>query len=146
MSQITAPPIGHPITDQTLTATPQWILFFNSLFVGDTGTVWTPTFQNLTQVGGDATITGKYFKISQSLVYFRIDITPATNTSSVAGTTYCDNFPLSMSGDGFNVSVAPSSGTGGAIGVNTASSGRIFTPNWTNVTVPVIILGMVEAQ
>lgn len=146
MAKITAPPIAHPVVDQTGVSTPQWVLFFNSIFTGDTGTEWTPTFQNLTQTGGDATITGKYYKISQNLVYFRIDIKPETSTSSVAGTTYCDNFPLMMRGDGFNVSVAPASGTGGAIGVCTASSGRIFTPPWTNINVPVIILGMVEAQ
>lgn len=146
MTSVTPPPIGHQISDSSLFTTPEWTLFFNSIFVGDTGTEWTPNFINLTETGGSATITGRYYQISRNLAYFRIVISPETSTSSVAGTTYCDNFPLNMRGDGFNVSVAPASGTGGAIGVNAADSGRIFTPQWTNITIPVIILGMVEAQ
>jgi len=145
MSNTTAPPLYEPVVDQGRVATPAWTLFFNSIFTGDTGTEWTPTFQNLGATG-TPTLTGKYYKISSNLVYFRIDITPATNTTSTAGTTYVDNFPLTMRGDGFNLSIAPTSGTGGTIGANVASSNRIYTPSWTNLTIPVIILGMVEAQ
>lgn len=145
MSTIKPPPLYDPVIEENGIASGTWTLFFNSIFTGDTGTDWTPEFVNLGSTG-TPTITGRYYRISRNLVYFRIVVTPATDTSSVAGLTYVQNFPLQMRGDGACFSLAPSSGTGGSIGVAAASSGRIFTPVWTSVTVPVIVVGMVEAQ
>lgn len=121
-----------------------WIQFFNQCYTGDLGTSWSPNFVNLTQVGGNATIKGFYYQVTKGLSYFRIDVTPATNTSSVSGTTYVDNFPLQVNANGFCVSVSGISG--GSIGIVQIGTGRIYVPTWTAVTSVVTILGMVEAS
>lgn len=153
MTTIKEPPIYQPMIDPpdpkdpesfTGIATLAWILFFNQLFIGDTGTSWTPTFTNLTVVGAAPTITGVYYKISQSLVYFRAKIVPGTNTSSTAGTTYINNFPLSMIGDG--ACIAVSGLLGGTPGMCDQASNNIYVPAWTTVTVPLSIVGIVEAR
>lgn len=119
-----------------------WTVFFSALFDGDAGTAWTPTFQSLT-VSGAPTITGRYYRISQYLVLFRVTIVPDTNTTSTAGTTYIDNFPLTFSADG--VCFAVSGNLGATPGHIVASSNRIYTPGWSAVTVPVTVLGIGEA-
>lgn len=137
------PPTRNPLTESDgITLTMPWLLFFNQTYNGDAGTNWTPTFTSLT-TSGTPTITGRYYKISQYLCYFNILITPGTNTSSIAGTTYCDNFPLTMASNGVCMSVA--NNLGGGLGMAVASSNRIYTPTWTTVTTPINILGIVEA-
>lgn len=133
-------PITNPVIDQNGLATLPWTLFFNQNFEGDAGGDWTPTFTSLT---GTATVTGRYYRISQYLVFFTINITPSGNTSATAGTTYATGFPLTFTNDGFNTVV---SGTGGgAIGMNVQSNNRIYVPAWTNVSVPLTIIGIQEA-
>jgi len=141
MTKITAPPIYQPLAEQNGTATLPWILFFNSLFKGDTGTAWTPLFTSLT-ITGTPTITGITYKLG-SLVYFRVKIVPATNTSSTAGTTYINNFPYTMHGDG--ACLAVSGLLGSNAGVCDQASNRIYVPAWSAVTVPLSIVGFVEA-
>jgi len=119
-----------------------WVLFFTGIFNGDAGTVWTPTFVDLTTVG-TPTFDAKYYRLSQSIVYFRITITPSTSTTAVAGTTYIDNFPLAFRADG--ICFAVSGGAGSPSGHVVASNNRILVPAWTAVTVPLTIVGMVEA-
>lgn len=143
MTGITPPPLYDPVVDQSGVASVSWTLFFNKLFQGDTGTEWTPTFQNLT-VSGTPEITGRYYRINRNIVYFRVTIVPETSTSSTAGTTYIDNFPLSLRGDGICFSVT--SGVGSIAGHVDLASGRIFTPSWTTVPNTISIIGMVEAQ
>lgn len=119
-----------------------WTLFFNQIYNGDAGTVWTPTFQNLGSTG-TPTITGRYYRLSDYFAFFNITITPATDTTSTAGTTYCDNFPLTPTAAGFCV------GVGGALGLGTGivqTDGDIYPPAWSAATVPVTILGFVEAS
>ena len=120
-----------------------WILFFNSLFSGDPGQAWTPTFTGLTEVGGAATVTGKIFQLSQTLVLFSARIVPVTNTSSVAGTTYINNFPLTAAGDG--ICFAVSGNLGSNSGMVDSATNLIYVPTWTTVTVPLSIIGIVEA-
>ena len=136
------PPIYETISNDEGKAELPWTLFFNQIYDGDAGTLWTPTFQNLTATG-TPTITGRYYRISNYLKAFNITITPDTDTSSTAGTTYCDNFPIATNGNGFCVAV------GGVLSVGTGIvqnlTGRIYPPAWTSVTVPVSILGIVEA-
>jgi hypothetical protein len=145
MSSVKPPPIYQPIiTDETGVAALPWVLFFNNIFTGDTGTNWTPQFTNLTVVGAAPTITGRYYKLSQALSFFRVKIVPGTNTSSTAGTTYINNFPLTMSADG--VSFAVSGLLGGGTGMCDQASNLIYPPGWSAVTVPLTILGLVEAQ
>lgn len=143
MSNIAPPPIYNPLSEQDGKATLPWILFFNQLFVGDEGAAWTPTFTSLT-ITGTPTITGRYYKISDRLTYFRVTIVPATNTSSVAGTTYVNNFPLTMTGDG--ACAAVSGLLGGTLGMCDMASNRIYTPAWSAVTVSLSIVGIVEAS
>jgi hypothetical protein len=138
------PPIIEPVIEQDGKARLPWILFFNQTYQGDLGTAWTPNFVDLTEVGGDATITGRYYQITKGLAFFRIDIDPATNTSAVAGTTYVDNLPLQVNANGVCASVSGTSG--GALGVVRSSDGRIYVPAWTTVTDVVTILGIVEAS
>lgn len=140
---IEAPPTRNPLTGSKGELTLPWLLFFNQTFNGDAGTEWAPTFTDLTEVGA-ATITGRYYQISQFLCYFNILVTPGTNTSAVAGTTYVSNFPLTASANGICGTV--SNNLGGALGMVNASNNRIYVPEWTTVTTPINILGIVEAS
>ena len=137
------PPTRNPLTEKGGELTMPWLLFFNQTFNGDAGTNWTPTFTSLTEVGA-ATITGRYYQISQFLCYFNVLVTPSTNTSAVAGTTYIDNFPLTANSNGVCFTV--SNNLGGGLGMVTASSNRIYVPAWTTVTTPVNVIGIVEAS
>lgn len=142
MSSITPPPVYDYMIDQEGKANLSWILYFNSLYEGDTGTAWTPTFTNLTTVG-TPTITGKYYRFGgKRLCFFHVTITPATSTTSTAASTYIDNFPLSFANDGFCIAVSGGSGT--TAGHAVAANGRIYTPAWSAVTLPVHILGFAE--
>ena len=136
------PPKTEELIDEDKFATLNWLIFFDQLANGDAGTTWTPTFVGLTETG-TATKTGKYYRISKTLVYYRIVITPATDTSSVLGTTYCNNFPLNMLADGANVAC---SGFTAAVAGSTYSDNRIYTATWTNITTPVTIIGIAEVS
>lgn len=141
MSNIAPPPSTTEVVDAKGKGTLPWIQFFENQYLGDTGTIFTPVFTNLTEVGA-ATKSGVYFRLSQSLYYFVVTITPATNTSSTAGTTYFD-FPLDITRDGANLTVAGSGLLGG--GINVASNNRIYPASWTTIANPVTIVGLVEA-
>lgn len=143
MSIPLVPPKTEPLVDKKDSfATLNWLVFFDQLADGDSGTTWTPTFVGLTEVG-TATKTGVYYRISKKLVYYRIVITPGTNTSATNGTTYCDNFPLTMTANGANVSC---SGFTAAVSGTTSSDKRIYTGTWTNITTAITIVGIVEVQ
>jgi len=138
-----APPLRFPLTNKNQSLELPWITFFNQTYNGDAGNDWTPNFEGLT-VSGEPTITGRYYRVSRFLLYFNILVTPSTNTSSTAGTTYVDNLPIVPYNNGVCMSV--SNNLGGAIGMVNASNNRIYTPGWLNVTTPVNIIGMVEAR
>lgn len=142
MSLPLLPPQTEQLVDENNLSTLNWLIFFDQLASGDTGTEWTPTFTGLTEVG-TATKTGKYFRLSKTLAYYRIVITPSTNTSSVLGTTYCNNFPLTMRADGMNVTC--SSYTASVSG-STASDNRIYAATWTTITSAITIVGLAEVQ
>jgi hypothetical protein len=138
-------PLDQPIINEIGDLPPEWVMYFDGLFRGDTGTDWTPVFVGLGSTE-TPTITERYYQLSSNLVYFRVKITPATNTTSTAGSTYINNFPLSIFGDGACLAVAPTAGLGVGLGVADAASGRIFTPAWSATTVPITILGLLEAR
>lgn len=140
---VQGPPTRKPLTENKGELTMPWLLFFNQMYNGDAGTVWDPTFVNLTEVGGAATISGRYYRISQFLCYFNVRVLPATNTSAVAGTTYIDNFPLTINAPGFCLNV--SNNLGGALGMANSTNNRIYVPDWTTLTTPVNVIGIVEA-
>lgn len=149
MSKNTAPPIYAPLVDDAdnpVAALP-WILFFNQIFSGDTGTAWTPNFSGLTLAGAAPTITGKTYQLTQSLAVFTIRIVPASitaTTSATTGTTYITNFPLKMNGDGIVFGVS------GLLGTNSGMcdflSNRIYPVGWGSVSIPLTLVGMVEAS
>lgn len=144
MSSVKPPPIYAPIADgDTGLLTLPWILFLNSLFTGDTGTTWQPSFTNLT-ITGTPTITGRYYQIGRSLCYFKVKIVPATDTSSTAGSTYINNFPLTMNGDG--ACFAISGLLGSSSGACDSASNHVYVPAWAAVIVPLTIVGIVEAS
>lgn len=143
MTKVAPPPLYNPVVDQGGVASLPWTLFFNQLFTGDTGTEWTPTFTSLTTVG-TPTITGRYYKLSQNLSYFTVRVVPETSTTATAGTTYIDNFPLDITGDG--ACLAVSGLVGGNAGMAEAATNRIYVPAWTAVTVPLTVVGLVEAK
>ena len=142
-------PITNPVTEVDLKsgktsgiATLPWILFFNSLFTGDTGTSFTPTATNLTVVGAAPTITGIYYRSGQ-FIDFYIRIVPGTNTSCTAGTTYF-SVPFDIITDSANFIV--SGLLGGAVGQCDAATNRIYPGTWAAVTVPLTIQGRVRAN
>lgn len=138
------PPINEVLQEDNGFPRVPWTLFFNNIYEGDAGTEWSPSFQNLTSVG-TPTITGRYYRLGGlNLTYFRITISPDTNTSATAGTTYCDNFPVSINQDGVCFSV--SGNTGGALGHVVALTNRIYVPAWTTVSNDVTIIGVAEAR
>lgn len=139
----TSPP---PIYDTMITdegkANLSWILYFNSLYQGDSGATWTPTFTSLGEVG-TPTITGRYYKFNGNrLCYFHVVVTPATSTTSTAATTYIDNFPLTIANDG--ICFAASGGAGTVSGHAVAANNRIYTPAWGAVALPVHVIGICE--
>lgn len=135
------PPTQEVLAEQeTGFATLPWLLFFNQTFNGDAGNSWTPTFTSLGATG-TPTITGRYFKLSKSIGVFWVRVTPGTDTTSTAGTTYINNFPLTMNADGF--CVALSNNLGSSSGHVVASNGRIYTPGWIALTTPVQVVGLV---
>ncbi len=142
MSKPELPPKFEPVVDENQVATLTWQIFFDAIASGDAGTTFTPTFTGLTEVG-TATKTGVYYRLSNKLVYFALTITPGTNTSSVLGTTYCNNFPLTFKNNSSSMSI--SGFTASAAGVE-QSTNRIYTATWTNITNPITITGIAEAQ
>lgn len=142
MSTVKEPPIYEIMIDEEGKSRIPWALFFDNIFRGDTGTAWTPTFTNLTQTG-TPTITGTVYRIGRSMAYFSVRIVPATDTTSVAGTTYINNFPLTLTADGACLAV---SGLLGSIaGMCDSATNRIYVPAWAAVTVPLTVVGFVEA-
>jgi len=142
MSNILQPPINTRLIDDKGNATLPWVLYFNSLTIGDTGRTWIPTLVGLTETGV-ATKTGVYYKISQTLIYFRVIITPATDTSAIIGSTYIDNLPITINADGACDITTGTSFSGGTV---TSATNRINMPTWTAITTPITITGVIEAS
>lgn len=142
MSLPLLPPKTEPLIDDDKFTTLNWLAFFDTLANGDTGTAWTPTFVGLTETG-TATKTGRYSRISKTLAYYRIVITPTTNTSAVNGTTYCDNFPLLITNAGVCVTL---SGFTAAVSGVTSADKRIYTATWTAITSPITLVGLLEVR
>jgi len=118
-------------------------LFFNGIFDGDPGKAWLPNFVNLAVVAPQPTITGRVYKLNAAISFFSLKIIPGTNTSSTAGTSYIDNFPLKMNADGICFAVTGQLGSNS--GMCEQASNRIYLPAWSAVTVPLSVIGIVEA-
>jgi hypothetical protein len=134
-------PVYDAMVEEDLKPRVTWVRFFEDLALGQAGELFTPVFTGLTEVG-TATKAGTYWVINGQFSYFEVLIVPATDTSSVAGTTYFD-FPLDILGQGAIVACS----TPGLAAFGTAeTNNRIYTPTWTNLTVPVTISGLVRAS
>jgi hypothetical protein len=133
------PPINEILAEPNGLPKLPWILFFNNIFEGDAGTAWVPTFNSLGSTG-TPTFSGRYYRINQKICLFFVTITPSTDTTSTAGTTYISNFPLTFT---TNSVCFAATGTGAiqAIGGITSSDNRIYTPGWSAVTTPITIVG-----
>jgi hypothetical protein len=136
---VNPPPINDLLIEPTGLPRISWIEFFNNVFEGDGGTVFTPSFVGLGSTG-TPTISGRYFRINQRFCVFFVTITPATDTTSTAATTYISNFPLT-----FTIDSVCFAGTGSgavqAIGGIRASDNRVYTPGWSAVTTPLTVVG-----
>ena len=141
MARVQLPPKTEEMIDDNKFPTLNWTSFFDGLASGDTGTVWTPTFVGLTEVG-TATKTGVYYRLNNRLAYFKIVITPSTSTTAVAGTTYCDNFPLNITSAGACNTLSGSSA--GLSGITTDK--RIYTSAWAAVVTPITLTGLIEVS
>lgn len=142
MSKVAPPPLIDKLVDKEGIASLAWTLFFTQMYSGDTGTAFTPEWTSLTEVGGSASFDAIYYKIG-SLVFFRVTITPVTNTSATAGTTTIDNFPLTFKGDG--VCFAVTAGVGGNAGHVAVSGNKIYVPGWTTIATALTVVGIAEA-
>ncbi len=137
------PPIYMPLVGDDGKATMPWILFFNQNFTGDTGKDWTPSFVSLASTG-TPTFSGRIYKVSDNLLFFTAVITPATDTTSTAGTTYIANPPFTILRDG--TCSAAGGNVGSLTGMCTAATNRIFVPAWTSAVVPITVTGLIEAS
>lgn len=141
--KVSSPPIYEKLVNQDGKLNLAWILFFNKIFQGDSGVDWTPTFTGLT-ITGTPTITGRLYKLSDAISFFRVDIIPATDTSAVAGATYINNMPVVATANG--ICFAVSGGIGTNAGMYDKTSNRVYVPTWTAVTAQVTIIGICEAK
>lgn len=140
MANLNQSPIAERMIDaDTLKCRPAWQQYFDSVSAGDVGTTWSPQIMNLTSVGAP-TITGVYYQ-NQGFVDFYVKIVPATNTSSVAGSTYI-LLPFTVNADsgGFVVE-----GSACSLAAINASSGFVYLPTWTAQTSPITVSGRVKA-
>jgi hypothetical protein len=131
-------PIAEKMVDDNVKARLAWIEFFAGLTNGDVGTAWTPAITGLTSTGTPS-ISGVYYKNS-GFTDWVVKIVPATDTTSVAGTTFID-LPFSVVADAALFAV---SGTNSASGAVNAASKKAYLPAWAAITSPVTISGRVK--
>lgn len=137
------PPVKDVLIDEEGKPSISWLIFFNSLYEGDIGQDWSPTFVSLGTTGSP-TITGKYILVGRRLCYFWVRIVPGTDTTSTSGTTYIDNFPLTFGSDGLCAVIQSSGSIQSAISVIQAANNRIYTPGWTANAYPLTVVGFSE--
>jgi len=135
---ISQAPIADKLLDDSGKLRPTWVIYFGELNRGDVGTTWNPTIVNLTSTG-TPTITGVYYQ-NDGFTDFAVKIVPATDTSSVAGSTTIA-VPFNVTADTI-VNVVSSGGYD--FGRIISSSKTIFLPTWSLITVPLTITGRVK--
>lgn len=140
MSFIETPLFDPLVDEQGYVSAITWTLFFQQITSGDNGTAFIPVATALGSVGAP-TITGVYYE-NQGFTDFYITITPGTNTTSVAGTTYL-TLPFDAVIDGACFGTV--NGTAG-VGAVDAANNRAYTPAWTAITSPVTISGRVKTR
>lgn len=134
-----------PATDKVLDAAGKmalrWLLFLQNLMNGDPGTAFVPGIVGLNNTGGAPQVRGVYYE-NAGFIDFYIRITPITNTSSVAGTTYIE-LPFQPTSD---CPCFATTQNNTALGGIVAAIARAYTPQWTNITDPVTVSGRVPIQ
>jgi hypothetical protein len=131
-------PIIEKMIDDSGKARPLWIEYFANLNDGDVGTTWTPAITGLTSTGTPS-ISGVYYQ-NAGFTDWVVKIVPATDTSSVAGTTYID-IPFSVVADSPLFAITGNNSASGAVN---AAARRAYLPAWTAITSPVTISGRVK--
>ena len=99
---------------------------------------FTPVANGLTNVGGAPTLVGKYTRVGDR-VFYTIKITPVTNTSCVANTTYFTGLPYTQADQDVCFSSSQLISQGAGVGV--MAGGQVSPASWTNATYPVAISG-----
>lgn len=142
------PPVTQNIVNNHKDLSPslQWVAFFNQTYTGDNGQSWLPTLTGVSYTGSAPTVTGYYVQLSKYVCMFNVVVTPPSGgtTSSVAGTSYAGNFPLTMNSDGVCFAVANNTGT--SAGSCSYLTNRVYFPAWTSVSNPVTVIGLVFAS
>lgn len=133
-------PASHKMTDENAKCDMKWLLFFQTLLNGDVGTAFSPEFVGLASTG-TPTITGVYYQ-NAGFIDFYVRITPVTDTSSTAGTTYFV-LPFQPTSDCVAFTTTEYNSALGAI---QASTRRVYPPSWDNITTPITISGRVPLQ
>lgn len=133
-------PARQPIVEDTGAPTLLFIEFLQNLSQGDPGNKFSPDVENLGTVG-TPTITGVYYE-NNGFVDFYARITPGTNTTSTAGTTYIQ-LPFTVTSD---CPCFATSGSASTVGSILAASNRAYLPGWSALTSPVTISGRVATQ
>jgi hypothetical protein len=141
------PPLNVPFLDGLGMVNPDWGVFFQEDYTGDTGNDWTPTYTSLT-TAGSVTHTGRIYRVSSSLIYFRAKIvTSGGGTSaSSAGTTYISNLPATVTIDGSCQATRVTTNLEIGGGAVIASNSRIYPPTWAATTNIIVITGLIEAR
>lgn len=144
MSLFASPPTFNAVVDSKGKATNPFVIFFNQLVNGDSGQSWTPQFTGLTTTGS-FNVLGIYYVLSNSLVYFRIIITPTSGTiASTAGTTFVNNFPFTVLAPA-TFGVVAGNGSGG-LGTTSAANNGLYLPTIAASSGTFVFAGLVEAQ
>ena len=141
MTRAILPPKTEVLIDEEKFPTLNWLAFFDLLADGDSGSVWVPTFVGLTEVG-TAIKTGKYWRLTKNLAFFRITITASTSTAATAGVTYCDNFPLNITAQGMCATI--NSSTAQVSGITTDK--KIYTSTWAATPNTITLIGIAEVS
>ena len=136
-----APPFNAPIEDQIGGMSKQWATFFESMFMGDAGKDWNPTFVGLS--GSLTSQKARFYRLNNYFAVFHIDLVPSGGITSTGGNTYCNNFPLQTRQNG--VCWAVSGGLGTEAGHVNGVDRRIYFPAFSGITNPVSIIGFVWA-
>lgn len=141
------PPLQVAFFDRNGNISREWALFLEFAHTEDTGQDWTPTWSSLTTVGS-VTHTGRIYRLSSSLIYFRATITTSGGgtTASTAGTTYISNFPATAAFNGACVAVNTTTNQAIGSGVINATNSRIYTPAWIATSNGITISGTIEAR
>jgi len=101
--------------------------YFDAIYSTYASGSWTPVPHSLTTTG-TPTYTGWWTRIGNR-VFIELKITPGTNTTSTAGTTYFTGLPYAVSVQG-NGSAIDGGINSLGVGLIYTTGSKVFTPTW----------------